>query len=719
MNGKKRDGEYFTNFETGGLTKFVNPGDPTENTGVGDGIWVDSDDFSSGDRNFVMGSGPFNIAVGDSQEIIIAYVVGIGNDALDSVTKLKEKIPLLQEIANNFFDIEVDPALDFGLEISNTQIVGDNYNDDRVANNGETLKIKIDVTNTSSQDYTNILVKPLPPGQFADGSEIKLIPNLSSNSFYTFEGENLILLKAADNATEAISHQIAFFDSSYSIYQTIPYTIPIEQLYFTPLEIDTINQISGYGDAVLGFRYVKPHEATADSYKVEITAQVFDNNGNLNDGFGVTLTNLTTGIKMLDHFELPSKYGFDYPSTEGFKLIFIDSIETDLKYISVVANASGSLTPPVDCLASWALPDYLIVDGSYENQQSLSNAVWLIDIYPYYWDDTATYQEMFKDVIFSSSGGVWSSNHGISALIPNDFEIRFTGNGKAINYHGDQNIVDIPFECWNVGNIDDTSDDYKLICYFSDQDSNNIWNLQYGGTYPSDDRADHEISSGLNDPWADWIYVLSPTNETPGTQGYDNFMAEAINNPAITTGDRRYTNLPRIYASPGDNDPDGPLDAWNVLSNLCFVLLDGGFVSTATSPMDYIAQSPEIGTIFRITTNKPLTAGDTYTFTTQKFDIKDPNIPNKFKLYQNYPNPFNDETNIHFDIKETVDLDIKIYNILGQEIFRYNIKQQPPGYHSVRWNGKSSDGNQMPTGIYLITMTAGDFKQSKKLVLLK
>ena len=147
---------------------------------MGDGIWVDSDDVGSGDRNSLLGTGPFNIAVGDSQEVIIAYVVGVGNDALNSITKLKEQIPLLQNIANGFFNIEVIRATNFRLEITNTQIVGDNYNDDRIANNGETLKLKIDITNTSSTDYQNVIVKSLAGGQFIDGSESVLIPNLKT-----------------------------------------------------------------------------------------------------------------------------------------------------------------------------------------------------------------------------------------------------------------------------------------------------------------------------------------------------------------------------------------------------------------------------------------------------------------------------------------------------------------------------------------------------------
>ncbi|MFC1527966.1 T9SS type A sorting domain-containing protein [Candidatus Neomarinimicrobiota bacterium] len=77
-----------------------------DNTGVGDGVWIDSDDFPSCDKSFLMGTGPFNIAMGDSQEIILAYIVAEGNDTFDTIRKLKEQIPFLQDLAKNNFDFD-------------------------------------------------------------------------------------------------------------------------------------------------------------------------------------------------------------------------------------------------------------------------------------------------------------------------------------------------------------------------------------------------------------------------------------------------------------------------------------------------------------------------------------------------------------------------------------------------------------------------------------
>jgi hypothetical protein len=688
LRGLTFDGNQFPHEYSGG-TKFGYPGDPIKDVDLSDTEFVDGEYWSPGDRRSLMSAGPFNIAVGDSQEIIVAYIVGMGNDALDSIIKLKEQIPLLQEIANNFFNIIVEPAIDFGLEITNIQIVGDSYNDDHIANNGETLKLKIDITNTSYIEYNNITVKSKDNGQNNYYSENVLIPIINANSSFSLDEENSVIIKAEDDASNEISHQLAFFDSTFTIYQIIPFTLPIEQLYFTPLDVDTLNQTFGYGNAILGFRYVEANETRTDSYKVEITSQVYDTIGDLHEGLGVTLTKVTTGEILLDRFRLPDEYGFGYPMTEGFKLLLLDKIMPGIKAVKVTSNASGILSPPVDCLPYWDRSECIPPTINNSNQQATNDATWLI---------------------IHNMG----CSYYLGKQVPNDFEIRFTGNGKAIKYFHDQTVIDVPFECWNVGDSDDPTDDYQLISYIWDQDENSEWNLNYGfHSYRPE-------GEGQNDPTSEYFVMMNPADKTPGTQGYDNFMQGAENNPYLTTGDWRDTNLP-WWGKVNSGLPDDDMDASN-LENITLLLHNGGDVYAATSPMDYIAQSPEIGTVFKITTNKPLTVGDTFKFSTQFIDIieiNDPNIPNEFKLYQNYPNPFNDETIIHFDIIDEIDLDIKIFNILGQEIFQYDVKQHPPGYHNIKWHGQNMNDIQMPTGIYFITMTAGDFRQTGKLLLLK
>ncbi len=95
------------------------------------------------------------------------------------------------------------------------------------------------------------------------------------------------------------------------------------------------------------------------------------------------------------------------------------------------------------------------------------------------------------------------------------------------------------------------------------------------------------------------------------------------------------------------------------------------------------------------------------------------NVNIEFKLFQNYPNPFNPSTTIGLEINQVSEVLIKIYNILGKEIKLLLDINLPAGEHTVQWDGKDDEGNILPGGVYFIQMTAGDYRQTIKSVLLK
>ena len=107
--------------------------------------------------------------------------------------------------------------------------------------------------------------------------------------------------------------------------------------------------------------------------------------------------------------------------------------------------------------------------------------------------------------------------------------------------------------------------------------------------------------------------------------------------------------------------------------------------------------------------------------TTEITDNKN-NIPDKFVLDQNYPNPFNPTTVIGFKLPNdqySYHVVIRIYNSLGQLVCVLLDDERAPGVYSVIWNGKDSAGNIMPSGIYFYSIQAGDFKQNKKMILIR
>ncbi len=89
-------------------------------------------------------------------------------------------------------------------------------------------------------------------------------------------------------------------------------------------------------------------------------------------------------------------------------------------------------------------------------------------------------------------------------------------------------------------------------------------------------------------------------------------------------------------------------------------------------------------------------------------------LPSEFILYQNYPNPFNLTTQINYNLPNALNVTIDIYNIIGRHITTLVNGRQAAGLHSVTWNAED-----VASGVYLYTIKAGEFTDSKKMTLMK
>ena len=76
-------------------------------------------------------------------------------------------------------------------------------------------------------------------------------------------------------------------------------------------------------------------------------------------------------------------------------------------------------------------------------------------------------------------------------------------------------------------------------------------------------------------------------------------------------------------------------------------------------------------------------------------------VPTEFTLYQNYPNPFNPETTINFDLPESGEINLTIYNLLGQPVKTLVAENFTTGRHEIRWNGTDEAGQLLPSGLYI------------------
>ena len=98
---------------------------------------------------------------------------------------------------------------------------------------------------------------------------------------------------------------------------------------------------------------------------------------------------------------------------------------------------------------------------------------------------------------------------------------------------------------------------------------------------------------------------------------------------------------------------------------------------------------------------------------------KDLVLPQKYTLYQNYPNPFNPVTNISFDLPRQGYVSLVVYDIMGREIVRIIDGQLLGGHHKFRWSGKHNSGRVASSGIYFYQLTAEDFQQTRKMLIIK
>ena len=95
--------------------------------------------------------------------------------------------------------------------------------------------------------------------------------------------------------------------------------------------------------------------------------------------------------------------------------------------------------------------------------------------------------------------------------------------------------------------------------------------------------------------------------------------------------------------------------------------------------------------------------------------------PREFALHQNFPNPFNPDTTIKYDLAESADVTLQIYNVLGQVIRTLVASEtQNAGRYQIRWNGMDDRGVPVSSGVYFYQISAeGKFQHVRKLMLLK
>ncbi len=358
----------------------------------------------------------------------------------------------------------------------------------------------------------------------------------------------------------------------------------------------------------------------------------------------------------------------------------------------VVANANGVLDPPEQGALAFNNNGFPLVnntDRPNPQRQQANGSTWGIHTGMTI-ANNGTYDYFTNRV--TQGGGRWPE------ISPYDWEIRFTY--EADNYglvpeafgFAANDLQSVPFELWNIGinTPDDPSDDWRLFPYLMDTDTNSAFNLT---------QIDHVVSGGDNDPETDWFYWVIPMDRTPGENSYNSLLSLIQSDLA---------NYQYLDGTAGD-----------AMRRMVFINWDGGTVSDPTFPSNVDAVMPEQGTVFRIITTKPVSETDTFEINSDLAGIGGKDLPLTFELGQNYPNPFNMSTRIRFSLPVGTDVRLIVYNILGQKVVTLADRRFTRGRYVIRWDGRNEQNMPLSSGVYIYRLTAGNFVQSRKMVLVK
>jgi hypothetical protein len=735
MTGLQKDGTPLV--FNGDTTKYFGWGDPVAGTG-----FLDAD---PADRRWMQSTGPFSLARGDSTEIVAAIIVAQGTDYLNSITELK----LIDEFAQQAYDKEFQlPLPPKAPVIEVTPLDGRivlTWGDDSEVNSGAYPFEGYTLVQGESQggpwtdtlgwyDIKNgmgVVVDVRFDTQTGEDVRWAKKPGTDLGLEHTFSttrdnvgGGNLINYQTYYYKLEAYSVNLDAPKGERTLTSASIVTAkPEPPLVGTNLRSvigDTLvvtHTTIGGADPSPGFatvRVVNPAELTGDAYKIAFTTFFVrlliddlvdppDTTWDTVNGTVWHVINTSTGDTVVNNWVNQSGVlGNDYPVADGL-LFEVSGPAFGINSFQCVANGAGVLDPIEPGAADFAnfpTPPGLDGDGRVDDRQQVGDGHWFFHTGGDYGDIDEWIERTFR-----------GDANRLANLGGYDWEMRFTGENSNPGVGGGYawaaftsgNAFWVPFELWRIGisTPDDPSDDVRLIPWIFDDGGDSLYYMSSWGGDPNcgPGGCESPISGGDNDPYTDWVYWKVPLDETPGTAGYDVFEAAMIADPQNWPGDEHA-----------------------VMDRTVLVNWNGDTTATATGgatvPSGYNQDLPELGTVFRLITEKPNMPTDEFVFTTANLNpsvatsgaeslldmVKA--VPNPYYLFSSYDaSVFNREMKF---INLPAECTITIYNLGGDRVRQL---EKNDNSTELTWNVLNHASIPVASGIYIYVVESEGFGQ--------
>ena len=708
---------------TGLAEKFVLAGDPPTGTG-----WIDGLILPPGDRRLVMNTGPFQMALGDTQSVVIGLIGGMGGDNLSSITVLKYNDVFAQFAYDNDFSLPTPPKAPVLAAFE-----GDGY----ITLNWAATSAFANTENPVNKGFAFEGYKVYQlPNSLASGSEGVLI-----NTFDVANGVLVITEKQVDPATGLILEKPAHVGSDNGISRVVkitndkirnrpitndrPYYFGVSAYSYLPdnanspfksLESsmavvtvypkqadpgtaytvdsgDYFDMVHGAGtsDGQGRVKVFDPGVVTGHDYKVDFEEDTLTGSPTK----GSLLWNVTdtqTGAKILTGYKQGATFADPgYPAADGLEFK-VTGPPNNFKNFLVTAHGGGVQDPPLQGSQDW---------GGFPTAYTgrVNQAIgtgWFLHGGG---SSSGSYDTFLSRVIRGS---------GWTYLIPNDFEYRFTydDDNYAYDVYGGgatYSLIRVPFEFWN------TTLGYRLIPWIYDTNSSLSWDLN---------ATDSPGSGGSNDPMTDWVYYKMPLDLTAGEQGYQDWLAGSIAG-GVAGGGSATPDANGNYVGNG-----GSIDYWasgtygsEVWGRNVFFVWNLDDVSDGTVDVDDPAKLlPEKGTVFKFITNKTNQLDDVFTIAAPKVEAT--NVADDVKKISVYPNPYMgyhdlEGTDSVLPLPKYVtfnhlptsgEVTFRVFNMAGTMVANF-MKKTTTQYQ--QWDMRNSDNFPLASGVYIIHIDMG------------